>query len=463
MSRVRSGGISARSCFTRLCPSGILVTLRPKKPRRIVRRTGWFRTKNLPHFDPPIQSLTVATKIVSDPDAVARNAFPPLISFTKRHRRFTSSQGRGPVGSVKERPLAFCGNRDATIFSYYAHILGEKYEALLGPLGIDPCVIGYRQGRSNIESAREAFTEIAARGHCVALALDIEGFFDNLPHVVLKAAWARVLGRAAGDLPKDHYAVFRALTCYSSIDRDRCLERLGLSAGDGLEGLPKPLCTIADFRRLIRGGDGLLPSIIERNTNPWGIPQGTPLSPVAANIAMLAFDEAVAIEVAGVGGIYRRYSDDILVICPADQAARLEAFFGAALTEHAAGLKLKDKKAQRVEFFGGRTSCMPSPPQYLGFTFDGRRILLRSNTLARQWRRLAAAARWAKSRQAEAIAGSIEGRPTVHRKSLLTRYSHLGEGNFHTGYAARAGLVMDTAAIRRQLRNHMRFLAERLR
>jgi hypothetical protein len=439
------------------------VTLRPKKQRRIVPRTGWFRPKSLPHFDPPVQSLAEAMRIVSDPDIVARNAFLPLISFVKRHRRFTSSKGRKPVGSVKERPLAFCGNRDATIFSYYAHILREKYEALLGPLGIDPCIIGYRQGRSNIESAREAFAEIAARGHCVALALDIEGFFDNLPHAVLKSAWARVLGRTGSDLPKDHYAVFRALTCYSRIDRDRCLERLGLPAGRGLEGLPKPLCTIADFRRLIRGDDGRLPSIIERNSHPWGIPQGTPLSPTAANIAMLEFDVAVASEVTRVGGFYRRYSDDILLVCDPAEAEALESFVGSALATSAAGLRLKDKKAQRVLFPAPRAVSQPSPLQYLGFTFDGRRVLLRSSTLARQWRRLAAAARWAKSRHAEAVAGAIDGRSTVHRKSLLTRYSHLGEGNFHTGYAARAGRVMDTTAIRRQLRNHMTLLADRLR
>jgi RNA-directed DNA polymerase len=438
--------------------------LRPKKPRRVIRRVGWFQPKNLPHFDAPLLSAVEAMRIAGDPVAVAQNSFLPLISFTKRHRRFTiSGPGRQPVGSVKDRPLAFCGNRDATIFAYYAHILGDGYEALLDPLGIDACVIGYRRGRSNIECARDAFAEIAGRGRCVALALDVEGFFDNLPHSVLKLAWARVLGRLGGDLPKDHYAVFRALTCYSKVDRDRCLERLGLSADGGLEGLPKPLCTIADFRRLIRGNGGVMPSIIHRNSNPWGIPQGTPLSPVAANIAMLDFDVAVAAEVARVGGIYRRYSDDILVICAPGEAEWLEAFISTALITHAPGLKLKEKKAQRVQFFGGRARCAPSPLQYLGFTFDGQRVLLRSSTIARQWRRLAAAARWAKARQGMAHAGLIDGRPTVHRKNLLTRFSHLGEGNFHTGYAAKAGQVMGTSTIKRQLRNHMAFLAKRLR
>ena len=131
--------------------------------------------------------------------------------------------------------------------------------------------------------------------------------------------------------------------------------------------------------------------------------------------------------------------------------------------DDAAPLQSNLEKAQTVEFFGGRVRCHPSPLQYLGFTFDGRQVPLRSGTLAREWRRLAAAARWAKTRNAMARAGQIEGRMTVHRKSLLTRYSYLGEDNFHTGYAKRAGHVMKTRAIRRQLRRHMIFLEKRLR
>jgi len=441
------------------------VTLRPKRPRPVARRDDWFRPKTLPHFDPPLLSRNEALRVASDPEAVARHPFLPLISFTKTHRRFTAGPDGRAVGRTKVRPLAVCANRDATIFAYYAHLLRDKYEGLLGPLGIDACVVGYRKGSSNIETARGAFAGIAARGRCVALALDIDGFFDSIPHAVLKAGWARVLGLPSGDdLPSDHYALFKALTRYSKVDRDQCLERLRLPhpRDDGLSGLPKPLCAIGEFRRLIRGGSGL-PSLVARNRNPWGIPQGTPLSPVAANIAMLDFDAAVAAELARCGGFYRRYSDDILVVCDLEDCDRLEKFVASALEDHAPGLKLKGEKAQRVRFFGGRTRCQPAPLQYLGFTFDGRQVLLRASTLARQLRRLAAAARWAKARHAMARAGKIEGRPTIHRKSLLTRFSHLGADNFHTGYAARSGRAMGTRAIPRQLRNHMAFLAARLR
>lgn len=440
------------------------MTLRPKRPRPIARRDDWFRPKNLPHFDRPLLSRDEALRVASDPEAVAQHPFLPLISFSKTHRRFTSGPNGRAIGRTKVRPLAVCANRDASIFAYYAHLLRDSYEGLLGPLGIDSCVVGYRKGSSNIAIARDAFAEIAKRGRCLALALDIDGFFDNIPHAVLKEGWARVLGRSGGDLPDDHYALFKALTRYSKVDRDRCLERLDLPRphDDGLSGLPKPLCSIGDFRRLVRGDAGMA-SLIERNRKPWGIPQGTPLSPVAANVAMLGFDAALAAEAARVGAFFKRYSDDILIVCDPGDADCLERFVGAALADHAPGLRLKDEKAQRVRFFGTRTRCQPAPLQYLGFTFDGRQMLLRASTLARQLRRAAAAVRWAKARHAMARAGKIEGRPTIHRKSLLARFSHLGAGNFHTGYAARSGRLMGTRAIGRQLRNHMAFLAERLR
>ena len=438
------------------------MTLRPKTRRPVVGTTDWFRPKRLPHFDAPILDRATAVRIACDEKAVARHAFLPLIAFTKRLRRFTSSIGEEPVATTKKRPLAYCSNRDAVIFSYYAHLLRTPYEALLVSLGIDECVVGYRSGKSNIEIARDAFGEITGRGRCTALALDISGFFDSIPHAVLKSAWMHVLGSTSHPLPADHYAVFRALTRHSKVDRDACLERLGLPAMASLEDLPRPLCSIGDFRRVIRGDGTSMASLVEVNRTDFGIPQGTPLSPVAANVAMLEFDVAVAEEAKRCGASYRRYSDDILIICPSDKARWLEDFASQALDLHANGLRLKPAKAQRARFIPGRRA-QPAL-QYLGFTFDGMQILLRSSTLARQWRRLAAAVRWAKRQHRKAVSGDIVGRATaVHRKALLTRFSHLGAGNFHTGYAENSGKIMGTRAIRRQLRNHMRIIDKRVR
>ena len=53
---------------------------------------------------------------------------------------------------------------------------------------------------------------------------------------------------------------------------------------------------------------------------------------MAANLSMLDFDTTVHAIVSAVGGSYRRYSDDILILCSAEHMAALEAVVEEALT-----------------------------------------------------------------------------------------------------------------------------------
>lgn len=46
-----------------------------------------------------------------------------------------------------------------------------------------------------------------------------------------------------------------------------------------------------------------------------GIPQGTPISAALANVYMLHFDKRINDAVKPLKGIYRRYSDDMIVVC----------------------------------------------------------------------------------------------------------------------------------------------------
>ena len=54
-------------------------------------------------------------------------------------------------------------------------------------------------------------------------------------------------------------------------------------------------------------------SIVHRD---FGIPQGSPISSVLANIYLLHFDKTINDFISSHGGIYRRYSDDMVVVCP---------------------------------------------------------------------------------------------------------------------------------------------------
>ena len=187
--------------------------------------------------------------MVTDPAAVAQHAFLPLISFSNKERRYRRRKGeKKPIASIKVRELAYPANRDGYVFAYYAECLGAHYEAELAARGLENVVIGYRKGSSNIKLARDAFEEIRSRGNCIALALDIKGFFDNISHEVLKNSWRSLLG--GGALPEDHYKVFRALTATGKINRAELLQRLGFPSNVRDRNLPRPLCSIVEFRKL---------------------------------------------------------------------------------------------------------------------------------------------------------------------------------------------------------------------
>ena len=99
--------------------------------------------------------------------------------------------------------------------------------------------------------------------------------------------------------------------------------------------------------------------------------------------------------------------------------------------------------------------CHP-PLQYLGFSFDGRAVRIRSQTVAKFLRRMRKAVR--REKYLAAMRAAANGDPAVRRKLLYSRYTHLGSRNFITGYAADARKVFQKNAIRTQLKNHWREL-----
>lgn len=266
----------------------------------------WYRRRNYLHFDEPLQEVH-ATKIVSDPNQVARHAFFPLIYFKIESKKVKRNKTTKKLEQkTKSREISYASHLDSHIYSYYAYKLSQIYESSLSKANIQDCVLAFRPlGKSNIQFAKEAFDEIRKRDACHVIGLDIEGFFDNLNHVKLKERWATLLGRP--DLPPDHYAVFRSLTKYARVSRDKLYEALGLTSRNFGNRIWR-ICTPKDFREKVRSA-----GLVEPNATPKkGIPQGTSISALLSNIYMGTFDTAVWEFVRSIGGAYFRYCDDIL-------------------------------------------------------------------------------------------------------------------------------------------------------
>lgn len=385
--------------------------------------------------------------VATDPAQVAAHAFYPLLSYTINIVKARRDASRRTITKVtKDRPIRYAAHVDGHIFSYYAHQLGAKYEQELKAKGLGDCVLAFRKlEASNIEFAARAFDVVRSLGDCTVLAFDVTGFFDNIDHAQLKRIWARTLG--AMTLPADHYALFRTLTRYSHVDRDKLYAALGISPHNPKNGRRR-ICSAEEFRCLVRDG-----GLIEINTKTVGIPQGTPISALLSNVYLLDFDTTMRDVVEARGGTYLRYCDDILIAVPAGSDAGLEAIVVHQLK--ALKLEANPKKTEKSRFArAGKGLACDRPLQYLGFLFDGQRVLIRSAALAKfsgrmnQGVKLAKAT--AKNRNAERLEHGLPVK-ALYKRKLYERYSHLGHRNF-VRYGFRAAKILNSEAIRLQLR-----------
>lgn len=399
----------------------------------------WFRSRGYRHFDNPV-SEAWALAYVANAQNIEQHRFWPFIAYSKSAPRYNSSAHKT---EEKIRPIAYASHADSQVFAYYSQLIGREYERYVASAGLSESVIGYRAlGKSNVDLAAEAFDQIERFGPCMALGFDVSRFFDNIRHEVLKRNWAKTLGEQW--LPKDHYAVFRALTRFAVVDRNAMLGALGMSEQDYARGRSR-VCSTENFRTSIA-------PLIRRNDADFGIPQGSPLSALASNLSMIEFDTYVANKVSETGGIYRRYSDDVLIVCGADQASSIEAEVKGALKY--IGLELKDSKTVRCRFTAAgnqvQTADGSSLP-YLGFTFNGRHRLVRSSSLSRHWRRLHSKVHAVERNAIHADEGITE----LFRKDIYERFTHLGATPNFIHYVYRASRTMHSKAIRRQVRRHM--------
>ena len=346
------------------------------------------KSRSYLHFDKSL-STQAAERLVTSPERIAAHSFHPFISYsivTTKIKTERNAEGERKVvrKPPKLRPIKIASHADAAIFSYYAQELAPRYEALLTADGTSDCVAAFRSGRgTNIDTTAEVF-RFTNEPHYI-LTFDIEGFFDNLDHSYLQDAWQGVL--ETNRLPDDHYAVFRALTRYAEVDREDLYNLLGISVHNPKQTHLEPsqhrtrVCSSLSFRNLRAAN----PSLIRRNPDEKGIPQGSPISAFLSNVYMRSFDKAVFDRVSAEGGRYRRYCDDIAIVLP--QSSDFGALEGFLLQEvQRLQLSINTEKTKRAAFPATGEEGVAARIQYLGFTKDQQNVLIREGSLSRYLR-----------------------------------------------------------------------------
>ncbi len=387
----------------------------------------WFRPRGYKHFDAPVGEA-FAEK-ACDPAFVASHAWSPLIHYVKRVKRYKPKAGRT---EYKNRPIMFASHRDACILAKYAADLSRLLDAHYKESGLDRHVIAYRKlGRANYHFSADAQRFAKKQGECAILCFDITGFFDNLDHAILKNRLKRVLG--VSELPKDWFAVFRHVTKFRRIERQALEANANFRARLAAD-TKEPIATIAEIKA------ASIP-IIE-NPNKFGVPQGTPISAAFSNLYMLEVDRVMVDACDAIGGLYQRYSDDILVVCPPEKETEITAALKAAVLGHK--LAIKDEKTDRAHFAPGHNETF----QYLGFNVSAKGAAIRPSSLARQWRKARRAIRKTEARGRDAVA---KGKARhISTKRLRKRFWPTGARNF-SKYARRAASEFGAKDIVRQV------------
>lgn len=407
------------------------------------------KERNYIHFDLPL-SESRRTGISFSDEQILRHAFWPLLGFSSIERRAKKNKQGNLVFEDKERPIKFGSHYDAALLEWYTRKLSTQYEIFLSDKKFATAILAYRSGcGDNIDHAKSIFDEIRSRKNCIAIAVDIKGFFDHISHHDLKMCLIDITGQDSLDAPS--FRIFKRMTNYEWVESDSLRARLGEKYGR-----KGRICTSHQFRQFVRGE---MPSLVNVNPYPFGIPQGTPLSGLYANISMVKFDEEISEQLKEFDGTYRRYSDDIAILIPDNYAAK-EVLDIVNHKLGLLGLWLSEKKTEIRHFTTvDETLKADKAFQYLGFTFDGQKIRIRQSSLNRYYSKMHLGIR-SKIRAAK-NQGIVK--EEIFLRELFKRYTHFGQKHNFPRYAYRAAKKLEAPEIHRQVRRHMEIFKKALK
>ncbi len=346
--------------------------------------------KGYAHFDRRT-SMREKKDYVFDPANIAHHGFYPFIHYKKKQIKYSKKKGK----KVKERDICYAAHIDRCIYQYYSFLLGEQYNQRVAKDGISQCAVAYRTdlGQNNIHFAKRAIDFIRTNAPCYVMIGDFTHFFDSLDHRYLKQQWCSLLEKP--ELPRDHYQVFKSVTHYSTWELSDLLELNRLKdTRAGRRALNEKMTVLTPEQFKINRKH------IQKHEEPFGIPQGSPISGLLANVYMLEVDKEIHDLVVDSNGLYMRYSDDFIVVLP-DEGSSTHKTLGDISTRFNAivGLKLEPEKTQYFKFEDqmlkncGAEFSVPGEGQkryinFLGFTFDGKHVSIRAKTTGKYYYRM---------------------------------------------------------------------------
>jgi hypothetical protein len=471
------------------------------------KNKDWLKLKKYLHFSPQYEfkHIPFLRSYVSNSDNVIKHCFYPFIHYTVVENKFrrlvnldTGERNENREIKVKKRQIFYADHLDNLIFSYYSKIINDKLECIYhADSMLSNSVIAYRairyddnRNKCNIDFANEVFSHIKQSNdtNLVVLCFDVKSFFDTLDHKILKKAWCKLLGQ--NNLPLDHYKVFNAITKFTYVeigDLIKEFDELNIKKIIYLKNKNiRSFCKNGnEFRKRVKDKQLINYNKFDFTNNKlrvYGIPQGSSISATLSNLYLLEFDKMMTKQALELGGLYRRYSDDILFICSIPEIEQIKNIVYQYMNDaDRLNLVVQEEKTQEVIFHRASIedewSCYTDengrhkkvPLSYLGFDFDGKSVRVRNKSLSLYYRNLK---RIIRRKARYAFYATIHNLKYPYREKIYKRKSHLGAkrkkidgktfwGNY-ISYIKTASNIMQEPALKQQIRNHWRIITARI-
>jgi len=356
-----------------------------------LNRENYFIKRYL-HFDSPIH-ISKVESYVQNRSAISRHSFFPLIHYVQLTEKFTLKEHEYTDGrpfQEKERPIKYAGHLDGYIYKYYAEELNRKYNQWAINNGIDDCAIAYRNnkpGYSNINFAAEVISFIHKIKDAYIIVGDFSNYFESLNHQLLKERMLKVSN--SNYLNKDWYNIFKSVTKYGYIKKEQVENYFGKEKDlreVGKNKFPENKDEISEFKKEYE---------VNSNKAGKGIPQGVSISAIMANVYAMDFDKKVNQLADEHNGIYRRYSDDFILVIPKYSNKKEFTFqqmleFKNKLYQYAEEdeLEISEEKTHtykrendKICEFHENSYFEKSKLDYLGFVYNGKDISIRQRSI----------------------------------------------------------------------------------
>lgn len=355
-----------------------------------------YKDKSYWHLDGH-KTIDMVYDYISSDKNIVKHSFYPFIHYEMKFNKFNIKKNNGKK-KAKIRQIFYCSHIDRYIYQRFGSYYNDCYNTYCQEKGFDKCSIAYRnnkKGKCNIHFAKDVFRFIKERENCFIMVGDFTNFFDNLDHKYLKDKLCTVSNQQK--LTDAQYKVYKSITRFSYLDITDIANFLCILQKKITTLKPKLTTTqLHDLKKnyLKHNKDD------KNNWKTYGIPQGSPISAIFANVYMIDFDEKLNEFTKQQKGLYRRYSDDFIIVIPNIKQEEYESIADKIMevVNNTPNLTLENKKTAFYHFNQKKltpiNNVLPeqinesSQLNFLGFSFDGENVKLRDKTITKYYYKL---------------------------------------------------------------------------